>query len=57
MECMLSMPVFGHLRRHRIGEDSLKGDDIVGCFIHRDIITEGCRFNSKYLLLAFVVFY
>ena len=29
----LSMSVFGHLRRLWIGEDSLKGDDIVGCFI------------------------
>ena len=33
MECMLSMSVFGPLRRLRIGEDSLRGDDIVGCFI------------------------
>ena len=33
MECILPMSVFGHLRRLRIGEDSLKGDDIVGCFI------------------------
>ena len=33
MECMLSMSVFSYLRRLRIGEDSLKGDDIAGCFI------------------------
>ena len=32
MKCMLSMSVFSHLRRLRIGEDSLKGDDIDGCF-------------------------
>ena len=32
MKCMLSMSVFIHLRRLRIGEDSLKGDDIDGCF-------------------------
>ena len=35
MKCMLSMSVFSHLRRLRIGEDSLKGDDIGGfifCF-------------------------
>ena len=30
MKCMLSMSVFSHLRRLRIGEDSLKGDDIDG---------------------------
>ena len=33
MECMLSMSVFGHLRHLWIGEDGLKGDEIVGCFI------------------------
>ena len=27
---MLSMSVFSHIRRLRIGEDSLKGDDIDG---------------------------
>ena len=32
MKCMLSMSVFSHFRRLRIGEDSLKGDDIDGCF-------------------------
>ena len=32
MNCMLSLPVFIHLRRLRIGEDSLKVDDIDGCF-------------------------
>ena len=32
MKCMLSMSVFIHIRRLRIGEDSLKGDDIDGCF-------------------------
>ena len=32
MKCMLSMSVFIQLRRLRIGEGSLKGDDIDGCF-------------------------
>ena len=32
MKCILSMSVYIHLRRLRIGEDSLKGDDIDGCF-------------------------
>ena len=33
MEYMLSLSVLGHLRRIRIGEDNMKGDDIVECFI------------------------
>ena len=34
MKCMPSMPVFSNIRHLQIGEDSLKGDDIDGCFYY-----------------------
>ena len=34
MKCMPSMSVFIHLKRLRINEDSLKGDDIDGLLLY-----------------------
>ena len=49
MKCMLSMSVFSHFRRLRIGEDSLKGDDIGGIIFFTVILLLQCICTRSFL--------